>query len=97
MHQGLGIIFGHELSHTKGIGFVISRMMMALSGTAHFCFAHVYNHHLELGRAWLGPENNAMGDDTYRQPLLVVARSTSTSSSPTRASPFLASGRRASG
>ena len=64
MHQGLGIIFGHELSHTKGIGFVISRMMMALSGTAHFCFAHVYNHHLELGRAWLGPENNAMGDDT---------------------------------
>lgn len=64
MHQGLGIIFGHELSHTKGIGFTISRWMMALSGTAHFCFAHVYNHHLELGRAWLGPENNKMGDDT---------------------------------
>jgi len=63
MHQGLGIIFGHELSHTKGIGFIISRWMMALSGTAHFCFAHVYNHHIELGRSWLGPENNAMGDD----------------------------------
>ncbi|HML41875.1 MAG TPA: fatty acid desaturase, partial [Hyphomicrobium zavarzinii] len=55
MHQGLGIIFGHELSHTKGFGFLVSRWMMALSGTAHFCFAHVYNHHLELGRAWLGP------------------------------------------
>jgi len=64
MHQGLGIMFGHELAHTKGIGFLISRWMMALSGTAHFCFAHVYNHHLELGRAWLGPENNMMDDDT---------------------------------
>ena len=64
MHQGLGIMFGHELAHTKGFGFMVSRAMMALSGTAHFCFAHVYNHHLELGRAWLGPEDNAMGDDT---------------------------------
>lgn len=64
LHQGLGIIFGHELSHTKGFGFLISRFMMALSGTAHFCFAHVYNHHLTLGRAWLGPEHNKMGDDT---------------------------------
>ncbi len=63
MHQGLGIIFGHELSHTKGFGFLVSRWMMALSGCAHFCYAHVYNHHLELGRAWLGPQNNAMGDD----------------------------------
>ena len=45
---GIGIIYGHELSHTKGFGFVISRMMMALSGSAHFCYAHVYNHHLEL-------------------------------------------------
>lgn len=63
LHQGLGIIFGHELAHTKGIGFAISRWMMALSGTAHFCFAHVYNHHLELGRAWLGPEDNTLGDD----------------------------------
>ena len=45
---GIGIIYGHELSHTKGFGFVISRLMMALSGSAHFCYAHVYNHHLEL-------------------------------------------------
>ncbi len=63
LHQGLGIIYGHELAHTKGIGFLVSRWIMALSGAAHFCFAHVYNHHLELGRAWLGPENNKMGDD----------------------------------
>lgn len=63
LHQGLGIIFGHELSHTKGFGFLISRWIMSLSGTAHFCFAHVYNHHLELGRAWMGPEGNRMGDD----------------------------------
>ncbi len=46
---GIGIIYGHELSHTKGFSFVISRMMMALSGASHFCYAHVYNHHLELG------------------------------------------------
>jgi hypothetical protein len=43
---------------------MISRMMMSLSGVAAFCYAHVYNHHLELGRAWLGPENNKMMDDT---------------------------------
>ncbi len=46
---GIGIIYGHELSHTKGFSFLISRWMMALSGKAHFCYAHVYNHHLELG------------------------------------------------
>ena len=28
---GIGIIYGHELSHTKGMGFVISRTMMGLS------------------------------------------------------------------
>ncbi len=64
LHQGLGIMFGHELSHTKGIGFLISRLMMGLSGCAAFCFAHVYNHHLELGRAWLGPQGNKIMDDT---------------------------------
>ena len=63
MHQGLGIIFGHELSHTKGFGFFVSRLIMALSGAAHFCFAHSFNHHVELGRAWLGPDNNKLGDD----------------------------------
>lgn len=45
---GIGIIYGHELSHTKGFAFVISRLMMGLSGSSHFCYAHVYNHHLEL-------------------------------------------------
>jgi len=45
---GIGIIYGHELSHTKGFSFILSRWMMALSGSAHFCYAHVYNHHLEL-------------------------------------------------
>lgn len=45
---GIGIIYGHELSHTKGFSFVISRLMMGLSGSAHFSYAHVYNHHLEL-------------------------------------------------
>ena len=48
MFAGIGIIYGHELSHTKGMGFMISRWTMALSGSAHFCYAHVYNHHLEL-------------------------------------------------
>lgn len=46
---GIGIIYGHELAHTKGFSFVLARWMMALSGSAHFCYAHVYNHHLELG------------------------------------------------
>ena len=46
---GIGIIYGHELAHTKGFSFVISRWMMGLSGSSHFCYAHVYNHHLELG------------------------------------------------
>ena len=50
-YAGIGIIYGHELSHTKGLGFMISRWMMALSGSAHFCYAHVYNHHLELASA----------------------------------------------
>ena len=45
---GIGIIYGHELAHTKGFSFVIARWMMALSGSSHFCYAHVYNHHLEL-------------------------------------------------
>ena len=46
---GIGIIYGHELAHTKGFSFIIARWMMALSGSSHFCYAHVYNHHLELG------------------------------------------------
>ena len=47
---GIGIIYGHELSHTKGFGFTISRLMMALSGSVNkaFLLPHVYNHHLEL-------------------------------------------------
>jgi hypothetical protein len=49
MFAGIGIIYGHELAHTKGFSFIISRMMMGLSGSAHFSYAHVYNHHLELG------------------------------------------------
>ena len=47
--QGLGIIFGHELSHTKGFGFLLSRLIMGLSGAAHFSYAHIYNHHTDLG------------------------------------------------
>ncbi len=46
---GLGIIYGHELSHNKKEGFFISRLIMALSGASHFTYAHVYNHHLDLG------------------------------------------------
>lgn len=46
---GLGIIYGHELSHNKKQGFFVSRLIMALSGASHFTYAHVYNHHLDLG------------------------------------------------
>ena len=45
---GLGIIYGHELSHNKKEVFKVSRAIMALSGAAHFTYAHVYNHHLDL-------------------------------------------------
>ena len=46
---GLGIIYGHELSHNKKEGFLVSRLIMGLSGASHFTYAHVYNHHLDLG------------------------------------------------
>ena len=46
---GLGIIYGHELSHNRKEGFFISRLIMSLSGASHFTYAHVYNHHLDLG------------------------------------------------
>ena len=46
---GLGIIYGHELSHNRKEGFFISRLIMSLSGASHFAYAHVYNHHLDLG------------------------------------------------
>ena len=49
--QGMGIVFGHELSHTHGWTFVLSRWIMALSGSAHFSIAHVYSHHIDLGDA----------------------------------------------
>ncbi|MGH8670640.1 MAG: fatty acid desaturase [Burkholderiales bacterium] len=62
--QGMGIIFGHELAHTKGFSFVIARWIMALSGSAHFCFAHVYNHHLELGDA-VDPATSPRGRSLY--------------------------------
>ena len=54
---GIGIIYGHELAHTKGFSFIIARWMMALSGSSHFCYAHVYNHHLELGVPFLTWQN----------------------------------------
>ena len=39
-----------NLSHTKGFSFINSRWMMDHSLVLpHFCYAHVYNHHLELG------------------------------------------------
>ena len=46
---GLGIIYGHELSHNRKEGFLVSRLIMALSGASHFTYAHVYNNHLDLG------------------------------------------------
>ena len=46
---GLGIIYGHELSHNRKEGFLVSRLIMALSVASHFTYAHVYNHHLDLG------------------------------------------------
>lgn len=66
---GLGIMFGHELAHTKGPTFVLARWMMALSGIAHFCYAHVYNHHLELGHED-DPATSPRGRSIYKHYLL---------------------------
>jgi hypothetical protein len=46
---GITALYGHELAHQKGYRFVLGRWMMALIGVAHYCYAHVYNHHLDLG------------------------------------------------
>ena len=62
---GIGIIYCHELAHTKGFSFVISRLMMGLSGSAHFCYAHVYNHHLELASED-DPATSPRGRSIYR-------------------------------
>jgi len=62
---GIGIIYGHELAHTKGFSFVISRLMMGLSGSAHFSYAHVYNHHLELASED-DPATSPRGRSIYR-------------------------------
>ncbi len=62
---GIGIIYGHELAHTKGFSFIISRLIMGLSGSAHFSYAHVYNHHLELGHED-DPATSPRGRSIYR-------------------------------
>mgnify|MGYP003633805756 FL=1 len=62
---GIGIIYGHELAHTKGFSFVISRLMMGLSGSSHFSYAHVYNHHLELAHED-DPATSPRGRSIYR-------------------------------
>ena len=69
LYLGLGIMFGHELAHTKGPTFVLARWMMALSGIAHFCYAHVYNHHLELGHED-DPATSPRGRTIYKHYLL---------------------------
>lgn len=72
---GIGIIYGHELAHTKGFSFLIARWMMALSGKAHFCYAHVYNHHLELGHQD-DPATSPRGRTLYRHyPLSGIGQS----------------------
>ncbi len=72
---GIGIIYGHELAHTKGFSFVIARWMMALSGKAHFCYAHVYNHHLELGHQD-DPATSPRGRSIYKHfPLSGIGQS----------------------
>jgi alkane 1-monooxygenase len=62
---GIGIIYGHELAHTKGFSFIISRMMMGLSASSHFSYAHVYNHHLELGHSD-DPATSPRGRSLYK-------------------------------
>ena len=75
MFLGLGIMFGHELAHTKGPTFVLARWMMALSGKAHFCYAHVYNHHLELGHVD-DPATSPRGRSLYKHyPLSGIGQS----------------------
>ncbi len=46
---GLAISIWHEIGHRKGVSFVIARWMMGFVGAAHFPYAHIYDHHLNLG------------------------------------------------
>ena len=46
---GLAISIWHEIGHRGGISFVIARWMMGFVGAAHFPYAHIYDHHLNLG------------------------------------------------
>lgn len=46
---GLAISIWHEIGHRGGVSFVIARWMMGFVGTAHFPYAHIYDHHLNLG------------------------------------------------
>ena len=46
---GLAISIWHEIGHRGGSSFVIARWMMAFVGSAHFPYAHIYDHHLSLG------------------------------------------------
>jgi len=48
---------------------VLSRWMMGLSGIAHFCYAHVYNHHLELAHED-DPATCPRGRNIYKHYLL---------------------------
>ena len=66
---GLGIIYGHELSHNRKEGFLVSRLIMALSGASHFTYAHVYNHHLDLGHED-DPATAPRGRNVYSHALL---------------------------
>lgn len=46
---GLAISIWHEIGHRGGVSFVIARWMMGFIGAAHFPYAHIYDHHLNLG------------------------------------------------
>ena len=46
---GLAISIWHEIGHRDGLSFVIARWMMGFVGAAHFPYAHIYDHHLNLG------------------------------------------------
>jgi len=46
---GLAISIWHEIGHRGGVSFIIARWMMGLVGAAHFPYAHIYDHHLNLG------------------------------------------------
>ncbi|MGH8672615.1 MAG: fatty acid desaturase [Burkholderiales bacterium] len=63
---GMSNVFAHELAHTKGCSHVIGRWVSSFIGAAHFCIAHVYQHHQHAGCPEVDPATCPRGWSLYK-------------------------------